>query len=84
MRFISLRLAPLALAILLLTAVAPLTYAQRDWDRARSLVGASQRDLSQISGVATMSGKERERYDNALHHLSEFDQGLAHSRFDKG
>jgi hypothetical protein len=84
MRFISLRLAPLALAVLLVTAVAPLTYAQRDWDRARTLVGASQRDLSQISEIATMSGKERERYDNALHHLSEFDQGLAHSRFDKG
>ena len=31
-----------------------------------------------------MSGKERERYDNALHHLSDFDQSLAHSRFDKG
>ncbi len=31
-----------------------------------------------------MSPKEKERYDNALHHLSEFDQGLAHARFDKG
>jgi hypothetical protein len=81
MRLNSLRLAMLAV---ILTAFASILPAQRDWDRARSLVGQSQRDLTQISAVATMSGKERERYDNAMHHLSEFDQSLAHSRFDKG
>ena len=86
MRLIALRSAVLrcGMAALLLAAAPAIMHAQRDWDRARSLVSQSNHDLSQISEIATMSGREREPYDNALHHLSEFDQGLAHSRFDKG
>ena len=84
MRSISLAVFRLGMAALVLFALAPAMRAQRDWDRARNLVAQSHQDLSQISEIATMSGKERERYDNALHHLSEFDQGLAHSHFDKG
>jgi hypothetical protein len=72
------------LSALLLGAMAAWLPAQVDMDGARSLVGRSQHDLSGISNVAAMSPKEKERYDNALHHLSEFDQGLAHARFDKG
>jgi hypothetical protein len=74
------------LATLVLVApmfVAPMAYGQRDWHSARGLVEKSQHDLQNISTVATLSGKERERYDNALHHLSEFDQALVHSHFDK-
>jgi hypothetical protein len=81
MRFISLRL---GVAALLLAGLVPTVDAQRDWDHARGLVGKAQQDLQNISSIATMSGKERERYDNALHHLSEFDQALSHSHFDKG
>jgi hypothetical protein len=81
MRFIFLRLVVVGL---LLAGLVPMLEAQRDWDHARGLVGKAQQDLQNISSIATMSGKERERYDNALHHLSEFDQALAHSRFDKG
>jgi hypothetical protein len=81
MRFISLRLVVVGL---LLAGLLTTLEAQRDWDRARGLVGKAQQDLQNISSIAAMSGKERERYDNALHHLSEFDQALAHSRFDKG
>jgi hypothetical protein len=81
MRFVSARL---ALATLILGALPAWLPAQVDMDGARSLVGRSQHDLSSISNVAAMSAKEKERYDNALRHLSEFDQGLAHARFDKG
>jgi hypothetical protein len=81
MRFISLGL---GVAALLLAGLVSTLEAQRDWDRARGLVGKAQQDLQNISSIATMSGKERERYDNALHHLSEFDQDLSHSHFDKG
>jgi hypothetical protein len=33
------------------------------------------------TGVTT---KERERYDNAMKHLSEFDRDLSRNKFDKG
>jgi hypothetical protein len=81
MRFISLGL---GVAALLLAGLVPTLEAQRDWDHARGLVGKAQQDLQNISSIATMSGKERERYDNALHHLSAFDQDLAHNHFDRG
>jgi hypothetical protein len=73
-----------ALMVVAPLMVAPMAYAQRDWNGARDLVGRSQKDLQNISNVAALSGKERERYDNALHHLSELDQAFVHSHFDKG
>lgn len=74
----------LTVAAVLTAGVAITMQAQRDWNSARGLVERSQHDLQNVASVATMSGKERERYDNALHHLSEFDQALVHSHFDKG
>lgn len=76
--------ARLAIMLLVLGGYATILDAQRDWNSARGLVERSQHDLQNISSVAAMTGKERERYDNALHHLSEFDQALVHSHFDKG
>lgn len=77
-------LARMSMAAILMTGIAMTVSAQRDWNSARGLVERSQHDLQNVASVATMSGKERERYDNALHHLSEFDQALVHSHFDKG
>lgn len=50
----------------------------------RRPVDATLRDLQDIASRNTYSGKERERYDNAMRHLSEFEQRL-HERgsFDK-
>jgi hypothetical protein len=71
----------LIMATLILAA--PMMFAQRDWNGARGLVEKSQHDLQSISSVASMSEKERERYDNALHRLSDFDKALVKSHFDK-
>src|SRR6185295_1605806 len=57
--------------------------AQRDWNTARGLVERSQRDLQSIKAAESMKGDERERYQNAMKHLSEFDQKLVHSHYDK-
>jgi hypothetical protein len=80
MRLISLQF---ALAGLVLAGLAPRLSAQPNWEAARDLVERSQQHLKTISTPTTMSAKERERYDDALRHLSEFNQGLAQSRFDR-
>jgi hypothetical protein len=72
------------MAGLLVATLPQLLSAQVDFNTARTLVGKSQRDLSGISNAAAASAKEKERYDNAMRHLSEFDDGLAHNKFDKG
>jgi hypothetical protein len=81
MRLISLRF---VLAGLVLAGFLPMLSAQPDWDGARGLLERSQQHLQMISTVSTMTAKERGRYDDALRHLSEFNQGLALSRFDGG
>ena len=66
-----------------LAACIPFATAQRDLSRARSLVAQTHRDLRAISNRETYSGKERERYDNALKHISEFDRELAKGKYSK-
>ncbi|HLJ13244.1 MAG TPA: hypothetical protein VKV15_02025 [Bryobacteraceae bacterium] len=82
------KMAGLAAVGLLLASIAPLAVAQRDYGhdygRARGIVAQTHGDLRRVSRRETISPKERERYDNALRHLSEFDQGLANGKFDKG
>jgi len=68
---------------LLLAGLAPFTLAQRNYERARHLVGRTDGDLRRISHRAA-NPKEQERYDNALRHLSQFDQSLAQGGYDKG
>jgi hypothetical protein len=77
MRLISLRF---VLAGVVLAGFVPMLNAQPDWDGARVLVERSQQHLQTISSAETMSAKERARYDDALRHLAEFNQGLAESR----
>jgi hypothetical protein len=58
---------------------------------ARALVSRTQEDLRRADGLLQPSrrhkeryDKEKERFDNALRHLSEFDRELTRRRFDKG
>jgi len=71
----------LAGALLLVSTSA--IQAQRDYGGARQLVGQTDRDLRSVSRDA-LSVKERDRYDSALRHLSEFDKELARGKYDKG
>ncbi|MBV9085348.1 MAG: hypothetical protein JOZ62_21950, partial [Acidobacteriaceae bacterium] len=51
----------------------------------RRPVDATIHHLQEIAARNTFSGRERERYDNAMRHLSQFEERL-HDRgaFDKG
>jgi hypothetical protein len=50
---------------------------------ARNLVERVQSDLRRGERFARPTDKERERYDNAQRHLSEFDRSLSRGKFDK-
>lgn len=71
----------LLMAVLFAFGVAGL-YAQVAYDTARSLVSRAQNDLAHARGL-THKGKERERFDNAQHSLSEFDKRLEKGKYDK-
>ncbi len=49
----------------------------------RRPVDATIRDLQWIASNNTYSRKENERYDNAMRHLSQFEERLQQGRFDK-
>ena len=53
-------------------------------DRARDLVSRVQEDLRRGAEFNRDKEKERQRYENAQHHLSEFDRNLSRDHFDKG
>jgi hypothetical protein len=50
----------------------------------RALVDRTQQDLKQSLEFERHKGKEISRYDNAQHHLSDFDRELTRGHFDKG
>jgi hypothetical protein len=52
------------------------------FDSARSIVDRVQADLGNASAVRP-KGDQRERVDHAQNHLSQFDKGLSHGKFDK-
>jgi hypothetical protein len=54
------------------------------YDHARDLVSRVQNDLQRAADFTRNIGKERERYENVQHHLSEFDRDLRQDHFDKG
>jgi hypothetical protein len=54
------------------------------YDHARDLVSRVQNDLQRAADFTRNNGKERERYENVQHHLSEFDRDLRQDHFDKG
>jgi hypothetical protein len=55
-----------------------------DFDRARDLVSRVQSDLQRAEDFTRTNEKERSRYENVQHHLSEFDRDLRRDHFDKG
>ena len=55
-----------------------------DFDHARDLVSRVQNDLQRAADFTRTKDKERGRYENVQHHLSEFDRDLSHHHFDKG
>ncbi len=56
----------------------------QDYDRARALVDRVQEDLHRAADFNRNNEKERVRYQNVQHHLSEFDRELRRDHFDKG
>lgn len=50
----------------------------------RALIDRTQSDLKRSVEFERHKGKETTRYDNAQHHLSDFDRELARGHFDKG
>lgn len=51
---------------------------------ARDVVARVQSDLQRAAQSPAVHGKDRERYDNAMRHLSQFDRDLTRGKFDKG
>jgi hypothetical protein len=72
-----------ALFVTLLIAITGAVYAQGRHGAARSLVDRVQKNLRHSEDFTPPNEKERERYHNAQHHLSEFDQKLSEGKFDK-
>ena len=54
------------------------------YSNARGLVERTQNDMRNSRRANHDREKERERYANAEHSLSEFDKDLARNKFDKG
>ena len=55
----------------------------QEYGRARDLIAKVQDDLQRAADFTRNNEKERERYQNVQHHLSEFDRELRRERFDK-
>jgi hypothetical protein len=75
---------PLTGALLFALTGAGWTLQAQDFDRARDLVDRVQNDLAHAEDFTRNNEKERVRYENVQHHLSEFDRDLRHDHFDKG
>jgi hypothetical protein len=56
----------------------------QEYGRARDLVSRVQQDLERAADFTRKNDKERERYKNVQHHLSEFDGDLRAGKFNKG
>ncbi len=76
-------LATKAVLLFALTGTGWMMQAQ-NFDRARDLVTRVQDDLQRAEDFTRNNQKERVRYENVQHHLSEFDRDLRHDHFDKG
>ena len=71
-----------ALGILLQSQVVQAQTYRYNQERRRP-VDATIRDLQWIASNNTYSRRENERYDNAMRHLSQFEERLHEGRFDK-
>lgn len=71
------------LAFFVLAGAGTMVYAQ-DFNRARDLVARVQDDVQRAANFTANNKKERVRYENLQHKLSEFDRGLRRHHWDKG
>ena len=55
-----------------------------DFNHARDLVSHVQEDLQRAEDFTRNNQKERVRYENVQHHLSEFDRELRRDHYDQG
>ena len=83
MSLISRRVVGRLLLFSALSGAGLLVYGQEHRD-ARDLVDRVQADLQRAADFTRNNEKERERYHNVQHHLSEFDRELRKGHFDKG
>lgn len=77
------RVAARQLLIGALSGAGLLVYGQ-EHKKARDLVDRVQADLQRAADFTSNNEKERERYHNVQHHLSEFDRELRRGKFDTG
>jgi hypothetical protein len=78
---------PALLTAFLVLAMArvPAAFAQGDeYDEARNMVQRVQDDLKTIHPAGPHQGKDRERIQEALKHLSEMDKKFTKDKFSKG
>lgn len=73
----------LSVAAVVLAVALPARCQSVQYGNARALVGRVQDDLRRAERFGRTNDKERERYDNAQRHLSEFDRALSRGKFDK-
>ena len=71
------------LCLLACCAGAPV-FAQVPRHEARELIQRVRDDLQRVRDLGERNGKERERVDNAMKHLSDFDRNLTKHNFNQG
>jgi hypothetical protein len=59
-------------------------FAQEENYREERLCATVEADIQHSEGYTRSKGKDRERADNALRHLSDFDSAFQRGKFDKG
>ena len=77
------KFACVALSVGLLVFSGLPTQAQGRYEEARTLVMRTQEDLKRAEGFTREKKDERERIENALRRLSDFDRSLSKNKFDK-
>lgn len=77
------KFACVALSVSLLGLAGLPAQAQGRYEEARSLVMRTQEDLKRAEGFIREKKDERERVENALRRLSDFDRSLSKNKFDK-
>ncbi len=79
------RLVLLAACFVPLLLQVPMAFAQGDeYDAARNMIQHVQDDLHTIQPAGPHQGKDRERIQDALKHLSDLDRHLTRDKFSKG
>jgi hypothetical protein len=76
--------APLSALCLLAGLAGGPVFAQVPRQDARELIQRVHDDLQRVRNLGDRNKKEKERVDNAMKHLSDFDRNLTKERFNQG